>query len=77
VANKYVQRRVGDRNASDLIQQLFKGNVFQAMIPASIEVRYSQQARMDLYRFNRDSPATLAMAQMVDEAVRRMNGAAH
>lgn len=76
VANKYVQRRVGDRNAIDLMQQLFKGNVFQAVIPASIEVRYSQQARLDLYRFNRDCPATIAMAQMVDEAVRLMNGSA-
>ncbi len=76
VANKYVPRRVGDRNAIDLMQQLFKGNVFQAMIPASIEVRYSQQARMDLYRFNRTCPATVAMAQMVDEAVRRMNSSA-
>mgnify|MGYP000861746050 CR=1 FL=1 len=77
VANKFAQRRVGDRNAIDLMQQLFKGNVFQAVIPASIEVRYSQQARLDLYRFNRDCPATIAMAQMVDEAVRRMNGTAH
>ncbi len=72
VVNKFVPRRIGDRNAYDVLQQLFKGQVFQATVPASIEVRYSQAARTDLYRYNSQCPATIAMAQVVEEALRRI-----
>ncbi len=72
VANKFSQRRVGDRNALDALQQLFKGQVFRAVIPNSVEVRYSQAVRSDIYRYNPDSPAATAMAQMVEEVLRRM-----
>ena len=71
VANKVDQRRIGDRNALEILRRLFGDLVLQAEIPQSIEVRYSRGVRSDIFRFKPESAAAVAMANMVDEVVKR------
>lgn len=72
VPNKFMQRRIGDRNAMAMLRQLFGGYVFDRPIPHSVELRYSQAVRSDIFRYSPDSPIASAMWQLVLEAVRRM-----
>lgn len=72
VANKYLGQRIGDRNAIVSLQQLFNGLMYESIIPNSIDVRYSQAARSDIYSYAPKSPAALAMALMVEETVQRV-----
>jgi len=51
IANKVDQRRTGDRNALEALRNLFGDLLFHVEIPQSIEIRYSQAARSDIYRY--------------------------
>jgi len=72
VANKYVERRLGDRNVIDALHQLFNSAVYETIIPSNIDIRYSQAARMDIYRYSPSSAGSVAMALMVEETLKRM-----
>ncbi len=72
VSNKVVPRRLGDRSALSGLEQLFGELLFPVSIPTSIDIRYSKAIRRDIYAFAPDSPAALAMAQLVEETLRRI-----
>ncbi len=73
VANKYVERRLGDRNVIQALHKLFDGAVYETIIPGSIDIRYSQAARTDIYRYSPSSAGSVAMALVVEETLKRMS----
>jgi chromosome partitioning protein len=72
VANKYVERRLGDRNVIEALNKLFDTAVYETIIPSSIDIRYSQAARTDIYRYSPSSQGSVAMALVVEETLKRM-----
>ena len=72
VANKVQMHRLGDRNALEVMQQVFGDKLFRAVIPQSIDIRYSKAVGSDIFRYGPNSPACLALAQVVEEALKRM-----
>jgi len=72
VANKFMSQRIGDRNAIESLRQLFAKQVYDTIIPHNIDIRYSQAARSDIYRFAPKSPAAAALALMVEETLQRI-----
>jgi len=72
VGNKYVERHLGDRNVMEALHQLFNSAVYETVIPSSIDIRYSQAARTDIYRFSPSSAGSVAMALVVEETLKRL-----
>ena len=72
VANKYVAQRLGDQNVIQALHQLFDGAVYEAIIPNNVDIRYSQAARTDIYRYSPRSAGAMAMALVVEETLKRM-----
>ena len=73
VANKVRQHLLGDQNAMEAMRQVFGPLLYQAVIPSSVEVPYSQSARSDVFRYSRrDQPIVAALAAFVEETTRRI-----
>ncbi len=73
VANKVRQHILGDQNALEAMRQVFGPLLYQAIIPSSVEVSYSQSARSDVFRYSRrDLPVVAALAAFVEETTRRI-----
>jgi chromosome partitioning protein len=72
ILNQVDARRVGDRSALDTAQAQFGSLLYRAFVPWDIDIRYSQEAQRDIYSLAGSKPGSLALAQMVEETVRRI-----
>jgi chromosome partitioning protein len=73
VANQVASHQVGDRNALAVLRELFKDQLFDSFIPHSVDIRYSQAARTHIYRYGPANPASLALAHLVDQMLKRID----
>ncbi len=72
VLNQIDLRRVGDRSALEAARTQFGSALFKSVIPWDIDVRYAQEAQRDVYHVAGVKPGSLALGQLVDETVRRI-----
>ncbi len=72
VLNQIDLRRVGDRSALEAAREQFGPALYKAVIPWDIDVRYSQEAQRDVFHLAGVKPGSIALGQLVDETVRRI-----